>query len=206
MEDKIMPATVDEYILRCDAEIQPMLKKLRETIAKAAPEAGEKISWGMATFTLHGNLVHFAAEKKHIGFHPGPSGIEAFKEELAAYHVSKGTARFPYDEPVPFQLVEKIVKYRVKEQKEFAGEKAEGKKAEPVLRPRYPMPEDIEKALEDEKLREQYDARPPYQRNDYIGWINRAKRADTRDKRRNQMLDELRAGDSYMGMEYLVKR
>ncbi len=84
-------------------------------IKEAAPEATEKISYQMPTFYLHGNLVHFAAYKKHIGFYPSPSGIEAFKEEISSYKWAKGSVQFPLDKPIPYELIRKITIYRVKE-------------------------------------------------------------------------------------------
>lgn len=119
-----MPVDIDSYIAAQSPEVQPKLRALRETIQKAAPAAGEKISWGMATFTLHGNLVHFSAQKKHIGFHPTPSAIESFREELAPYACSKGTVQFPYDKPLPIGLITKMVRFRVKEQEAEAAKKA----------------------------------------------------------------------------------
>lgn len=115
-----IPATIDAYIAAQPAAAQPRLRQLRETIKKAAPKAAEKISWGMATFTLHGNLVHFSYAKNHIGFHPAPTAIEAFRAELAPYPCSKGTVRFPHDRPVPFDLVDKMVRFRVREQEQPA--------------------------------------------------------------------------------------
>ncbi len=201
-----LPATIEEYIARCKPEIQPVLQELRRTIREAAPVAEEKISWGMATFAYYGNLVHFSAEKNHIGFHPGSSGVEAFQEDLTGYSCSKGTIRLPYQEPLPLDLIDRIVRFRVKEQEALAKAKKEGLKAEKTLRPRYPMPEDVAAALNQENLTGPYEARPPYQQNDYIGWITRAKRPETREKRINQMLDELRSGDAYMGMAYNAQR
>jgi uncharacterized protein YdhG (YjbR/CyaY superfamily) len=107
--------TVDEYISNFPKNIQNILENLRKTISKSAPNAEEAISYQIPTFKLNGNLVHFAAYKNHIGFYPTPSGIEAFIEELSPYEVSKGTVKFPIDEPIPFDLVRKIVEYRVKE-------------------------------------------------------------------------------------------
>lgn len=194
--------TIDEYIAACAPEIQPVLHAVRSAIREAAPEAGEKISWGMATFTLNGNLVHFAAEKNHIGLHPGSSGVEAFISELSGYSFSKGTIRLPYDQPLPLDLIRRIVRFRVDEQKAIAAEKTMSKAKKPTPRPRHPMPDAVSQALEQAGLWEAYQARPPYQQNDYIGWIARAKRDETREKRLTQMLDELRAGDVYMGMPY----
>ena len=108
------PKNIDDYIATFPKDIQAKLQKIRATIKKAAPKAEEAIKYQMPTFTLNGNLVHFAAYKNHIGFYPAPSGIEAFKKELAAYESGKGTLRFPLDEPIPFGLITKVVKYRVK--------------------------------------------------------------------------------------------
>lgn len=96
-------------------DVKSILQKLRETIHKAAPEATEAISYQMPAFKQNGNLVYFAAFKSHVGFYPVPSGIEAFKNELAPYIKGKGTIQFPLDKPIPYDLVEKIVEFRVKE-------------------------------------------------------------------------------------------
>lgn len=201
-----MPVTIDEYIAQRPADIQPILKQLRQTILEAAPDATEKISWGMATFVYHGNLVHFSAETRHIGFHPTPSAIEAFQTELSGYSCSKGTVRFPYTQPLPWNLIKQMVAFRVKEQTALVHANKTGQKATPVSRARYPMPDDVKQALQQEELTAQYEVRPPYQRNDYIGWITRAKRPETRQKRLYQMLQELRTGDAYMGMPYSAKQ
>ncbi len=89
--------------------------QVRETIRASAPQAEETIKYGIPTFTLHGNLVHFGAYKHHIGFYPAPSGIEAFKKELSVYKCAKGSVQFPVDKPLPLTLITKIVKFRVKE-------------------------------------------------------------------------------------------
>jgi uncharacterized protein YdhG (YjbR/CyaY superfamily) len=114
------PKTIDEYIADFPSDIQEILQKIRTTIKKAAPEAEEKISYQMPTFTLKGNLVHFAAFKNHIGFYPTPSGTEEFRKELSGYKGGKGSIRFPLDQPIPFDLISKIVKFRVKENLERA--------------------------------------------------------------------------------------
>jgi uncharacterized protein YdhG (YjbR/CyaY superfamily) len=108
------PKNIDDYIASFPKDVQAKLQKIRATIKKAAPKAEEAIKYQMPTFTLNGNLVHFAAYKNHIGFYPAPSGVEAFKKELAAYERGKGTLKFPLDEPIPFGLITKVVKYRVK--------------------------------------------------------------------------------------------
>ncbi len=119
-----MPAKdFDEYIAGFPADVQKVLRKVRATIRKAAPEAEETINYGIPTFTLNGNLVHFAGFKSHIGFYPTPSGIEKFKKELSAYEWAKGSVKFPLDQPIPYALITKIVKFRVKENLEKANKK-----------------------------------------------------------------------------------
>jgi uncharacterized protein YdhG (YjbR/CyaY superfamily) len=108
------PKNIDEYIAGFPEDVRELLQKLRMTIREAAPDAEETIKYRMPTFTLNGNLVHFAAFKKHIGFYPAPRGIEEFKDELSAYKGAKGSVQFPLGEPVPFDLISRIVKFRVK--------------------------------------------------------------------------------------------
>lgn len=107
--------SIDEYIATFPEEVQTILQELRATIKAAAPDATETISYQMPTFFLKGNLVHFAAFKSHIGFYPAPRGIEAFKDELAVYKGAKGSVQFPIDEPLPLELITRIVKFRVEE-------------------------------------------------------------------------------------------
>jgi uncharacterized protein YdhG (YjbR/CyaY superfamily) len=109
------PKDIDEYIARYPEDIQEILEKIRMTIREAAPEADERISYQIPTFALEGNLVHFAAYKNHIGFYPTPSGIEEFEEELSFYVGGKGSVKFPLDKPIPYDLITKIVRFRVKE-------------------------------------------------------------------------------------------
>jgi uncharacterized protein YdhG (YjbR/CyaY superfamily) len=109
------PQNIDEYIAGFPNEVREILEKVRMTIRQAAPEAEETIKYQMPTFTLKGNLVHFAAFKKHIGFYPVPTGIEKFKNELSAYEGGKGSVQFPLDKPIPYDLISKIVKFRVEE-------------------------------------------------------------------------------------------
>jgi uncharacterized protein YdhG (YjbR/CyaY superfamily) len=115
MDKKPAPTTIDEYIAQFPDNVQQILVKIRAVIRDAAPEATEKISYQMPTFYLKGNLVHFAAFKRHIGFYPVPSGIEAFKEELSGYKGAKGSVQFPLDEPIPYDLIRRIVLFRVDE-------------------------------------------------------------------------------------------
>ncbi|MBI4734231.1 MAG: DUF1801 domain-containing protein [Rubrobacteridae bacterium] len=114
-ESKESIADIDDYIARFPVETQKILKELRRIIKEAAPEAEEKISYQMPTFALKGNLVHFAAYKNHIGFYPTPSGILAFESELTQYKRAKGSVQFPIDKPLPYELISRIVKFRVNE-------------------------------------------------------------------------------------------
>ncbi len=109
------PANVGAYIAGFPPEVRAVLRKMRATIRKAAPEAEERISWGMPAYALDGMLTFFAAFEKHVSLFPGPSGLEEFKKELAPYGTSKGTVRFPLGTPVPYGLITRIVKFRAKE-------------------------------------------------------------------------------------------
>ena len=121
-----VPKTIDEYIVRFPEDVQAILQKIRLTIRETVPNAEEAISYQMPTFKLKGNLVHFAAFKNHIGFYPVPSGIEAFKDELSVYMQGKGSVQFPLDKPMPFDLIRRIVAFRVEENLAHAA--AKGKK------------------------------------------------------------------------------
>jgi uncharacterized protein YdhG (YjbR/CyaY superfamily) len=113
---KTAPGGVDEHIAGSSPAARPLLEELRAIIRVAAPEATERISYGIPTFDLAGqHLVHFAGYAKHVGFYPTGSGIEAFKEELATYVTGKGTVQFPLDRPLPADLVRRIVEHRVRE-------------------------------------------------------------------------------------------
>ena len=106
---------MDEYIASFPKDVQDKLESIRKAIKKEAPDAKEVIGYGMPTFKLEGNLVHFAAYKRHIGFYPTPSAIVAFKKELSRYKQSKGAVQFPIDEPPPIELVKRMVRFRVEE-------------------------------------------------------------------------------------------
>lgn len=108
------PTTIDEYIAGYPGPVQALLQEIRRAIAEEVPDAGEAIAYGIPTFKVRGkNLVHFGAYKNHIGFYPTPSGLEAFAEELAPYASGKGSAQFPQTEPMPLDLIRKIVQYRM---------------------------------------------------------------------------------------------
>ncbi len=120
--------TIDEYIAGFPEEVQKLLKELRATIKAAAPEAEEKISYQMPAFTQNGVLVYFAAHKQHIGFYPTSSGIENFRKELSAYVTSKGAIQIPYSKPIPYDLVNRIVTFRVQENLKKAENKGTNRK------------------------------------------------------------------------------
>lgn len=117
------PTTIDEYISQAPEDVQPILVKIRAVIKESAPEAVEKISYQMPGFYQKGNLVWFGVHTHHIGFYPTGSGIEVFKEELSAYNVSKGAVQFPLDKPIPYELISKMVKFRVAENLKKSGTK-----------------------------------------------------------------------------------
>jgi uncharacterized protein YdhG (YjbR/CyaY superfamily) len=117
------PITTDDYIAAYPPDIQERLRAMRETIRTAAPDASEKISYGMPTFYYEGNLVYFGVSKNHIGFYPTPNGIEAFAQDLAPYKSSKGSVQFPHDQPLPLDLVAKITQYRLEQNRAEAAEK-----------------------------------------------------------------------------------
>jgi len=112
---KKTPQTIDEYMADFPAQTQTIMGQIRDLIHEIAPEATEKISYGIPTFVLGQNLVHFAAYPHHIGFYPASSGITHFEEELKNYETSKGTVRFPLDKPIPYDLVRRITEFRVTE-------------------------------------------------------------------------------------------
>jgi uncharacterized protein YdhG (YjbR/CyaY superfamily) len=115
MTKQPVPKDIDEYIAGFPIDIQEILEKIRATIQEAAPDAKETIKYRMPTFTLNGNLVHFAAFKNHIGLYPIPFGNEQFNNELSAYVSGKGSVRFPIDESIPYDLISQMVAYREKE-------------------------------------------------------------------------------------------
>ena len=116
--------SIDEYIDTFPEDVQPILKQVRRTIKAAAPQAGEKISYGIPTFTLNGKyLIYFAGWKQHISIYPIPVGDDAFNQEVAPYIAGKGTLKFTIDKPVPWKLITKIVKLKVAENSSRADKK-----------------------------------------------------------------------------------
>ena len=114
------PKDIDDYIAGFPADVQKILQKIRATIHKAAPKAEEAIKYQIPTFVQNGNLIHFAAYKNHIGVYPAPRGVAEFKDEVAGYEGGKGTLRFPLDEPIPYDLISRIVKFRATRDREGA--------------------------------------------------------------------------------------
>jgi uncharacterized protein YdhG (YjbR/CyaY superfamily) len=121
--------SIDDYISNFPVTIQSILEKIRAIIKKNAPDAIEVISYQMPAFKLEGILVYFAVHKAHVGFYPTSSGIEMFKKELAGYTTSKGAVQFPLDKPVPYELIEEMVQFRVKENLERAAAKRNSKRS-----------------------------------------------------------------------------
>lgn len=109
------PGSIDEYIAGFPPDVQRILEQIRSAIRAIAPDAAETIKYRIPTFVLHENLVHFAAFTNHVGFYPTPSGIAKFKDELSAYNSAKGSVQFPIGEPIPLNLIKKIVRFRAQE-------------------------------------------------------------------------------------------
>ena len=127
MADRLKPKDIDEYIAAFPPEIRMILEKIRQTVREAVPEAGEKISYQIPAFTLNGDLIYFAAFKKHIGMYPPVKGDEQLRQEIARYRGEKGNLKFPLDEPIPYELISRIAKCRARVQLEEAASKR-GKK------------------------------------------------------------------------------
>ena len=164
--------TIDKYIAGFPEPVQVILQQLRTTIKKAAPAAEESINYGVPTFTLNGNLVHFAAYKNHIGFYPAPSAIEAFKKELSVYKGAKGSVQFSIDKPLPLALISKIVKFRVKENEA----KTNGEKnLKPVAKKGG-----SKKLTDNEQVKEYLSQLPPSQKKDIEAVRKIIKRASSK--------------------------
>ena len=129
--DKHGFTSIDEYIATFPGDVQKILQELRAVIKAAAPDAQETINYQIPTFTLNGNLVHFGAWKKHIGFYPTSSGTQAFEQELSVYESAKGSIKFPIDKPLPLELIGRIVKFRVAENLKKADAKSSKRKPKP---------------------------------------------------------------------------
>jgi uncharacterized protein YdhG (YjbR/CyaY superfamily) len=193
------PATsIDEYLEGVPEEQRAALEKLRKQIKAAAPQATEKMYYHMPAFYDHGPLVSFAAFKDHLSFFVMSMRVmEAHRVELEALDISKGTIRFQPGKPLPAALIKKLVKARVQE-----NAKGKSLRKTAARRAKHPMPDYLEDELKSRGLMDAYKQRPPYQQNDYIGWITAAKQEATRQKRLDQMLGELETEDIYMKMAW----
>jgi uncharacterized protein YdhG (YjbR/CyaY superfamily) len=118
------PGTIDQYIATFPPDVRAVLEQVRTTIRKAAPDAAEAMKYGVPTFVLGENLVHFGGFKTHVGFYPSPSAIEAFKKELSVYEGAKGSVKFPFDRRMPLALIRRIVKFRVQEARQKTAERS----------------------------------------------------------------------------------
>ena len=126
---KVVPETVDQYIAAFPADVKKRMQQLRKTIKAAAPKADEVISYQMPGYKYLGMLVYFAAYKNHIGFYPGAGGILEFYKKLSSFKSAKGSIQFPHDRPIPYDIISKIVKFRVKQNEEkLSLNKSNGKK------------------------------------------------------------------------------
>lgn len=152
---------VDTYIRQFPADVQVILQEIRQVIREVAPEADEKISYQMPTFFLGGNLVHFAAYKNHVGFYPAPSGIEKFKKELSKYKGAKGSVQFPLNEPMPLDLIRKIVAFRVAENQAKVKSKQKKGKIKDASPEDYISRQPIERQEHLEKIRQTIKALLP---------------------------------------------
>lgn len=222
MSDAQERGAVDAYMAGFSGEARAALHELRALLRDAVPDASETMAYGIPTLDLHGrHVLHFAGFARHVGLYPTPSGMTAFDAELAPYVRGKGSVRFPLGEPLPVELIRRVAAFRVAEVEAEAAARrrpanpvrgrpasdpgsaaARLPMARPPRRERHPMPDAVREALAAEGLMDAYEARPPYQRNDYLGWIAAAKREPTRAKRLRQMLDELADGRTYMGMAW----
>jgi uncharacterized protein YdhG (YjbR/CyaY superfamily) len=192
------PRSVEEYISSVPKEAQPKLRALRDIIKAVAPEAEERISYGIPYYAYHGNLAYFRLSAHHVGLYLSPAVIEQHTKELAKYETAKATIRFPLSEDLPISLIRKLLKLGMRHNELRVRTIAK-------RRPRQRMSASVRAELVSNGLLDAYAARPPYQRNDYLSWINSAKRDETKQKRLDQMLSELQRGDRYMNMVWKGK-
>ncbi len=205
-----------------------LLQKIRKLALKAAPGAQERISYGMPAVFVDGRvLIYFSAFKEHVGVYPPPVGDKGFMASIAPYSGPKGNLMFPHGHKVPDTLLRAIIAARLsavrdkttttvkakpkkiapaqpKDSEKLRSDKAQGDgdRDSFARRTRWPMPAFVKKALIQAKLMKDYSDRPPYQQNDYVGWIIHAKTPATQLKRLAQMLDELGRGGVYMRMKH----
>lgn len=189
---------VTAYIDGCEPEVQNRLATLRDVILSTLPDQTEETTaWGMPTYRYKNkNRIHFATFKHHVGLFVGADVIERLGNKLKGYTTTKAVIHLTNDKPLPVQLIKAAVKKSLE---------TDGIDSTPKKRVKQTMPEFVESELKARGLTKAYDARPPYQRNDYLSWISSAKQEATQQRRLEQMLVELEAGDKYMGMDYRIK-
>ena len=180
---------ISDYIVHQRVLAQPHLTAMYQALQQALPTAKERISYSMPAFRQGQVLVYFGANRDFLGFYPTAAPIAQFAEQLAGYRTSKGAIQFPYDQPLPVDLIVEIAQWRASHLEQ---------RTAPERRAKAVMPDAIAETLSQNQLREAFDARPPYQQTDYLNWIAQAKREVTRQKRLTQMLAELKAGNLYM--------
>lgn len=180
---------ISDYIAQQPDLAQPHLTAIYRTLQLALPAAEERISYSMPAFWEGQVLVYFGANRNFLGFYPTAAPIIEFADQLKPYQTSKGAIQFPYDQPLPVDLIQAIAQWRTSHVE---------KRTAPKRRPKVVMSEKIAENLQTYQLRAAFDARPQYQQTDYLNWIAQAKREATQTKRLKQMLAELKAGDVYM--------
>lgn len=196
------PSTVEEYIARSSDGKAERLRLVRTAILSAVPQAEELISWGMPTYRAGGNQLHVGCAKNHIGLYPGAAAIERFAMRADGLGLArtKGSLHLPDSQPIPTDFVAEVAAWCL------ASGGDRGQRAPTKPRERHEVPAWVQAAIDGAGLAEAYASRPPYQRNDYIGWIVRPKQEKTRRAHLDQMLDELRRGDVYMKMPWHAGR
>lgn len=180
---------ISNYIAHQPQPAQAHLTLMYHTLQQALPNAQERISYQMPAFWQGQVLVYFGAAKNFLGFYPTAAPIAEFASQLTAFHTSKGAIQFPYDRPLPVELIVAITQWRADHVQ---------LRTAPTRRKQAVMPPAIATQLQAQRLQAAFDARPQYQQTDYLNWIAQAKREATKVKRLTQMLAELKAGDVYM--------
>lgn len=187
---------IPAFIAAQPLAVQPPLKAMYAILKAALPDAEERISYQMPTLWQGQAIAYFDAGACYLGFYPTSGPIAQFAADLTGYRHSKGAVHLPLDQPLPAALITKMVQWQLAQVQSGAA------KPQRTSKPKVAMPAAIRDALTAADLMAAYEARPPYQRNDYLGWITQAKREATQQKRLDQMLEELCAGDVYMKMSW----
>jgi len=195
--------SVQKYIENFSGEARERLEIIDKLIKSLSDKITSKISWSMPTYVLHNPILQVCAFKKHIGLYPGAAAVDAFRNRLEkeGYTFSKGGIQLPLSRDLPIELIKEITKFNITADEQ----ESKGVKSVSITRPEKELPEGLLAKLISNDLLEVYNKRPRYQRTDYISWIEKAVRAETKEKRTAQMIEELKNGDAYMGMAYNAK-